>query len=132
MRQRVLLVSANCLSKKLCYTITILCTSLFLRYAKYIFLQKLEAQFETLCKLQVKDMLCPKETEKAIQITVCFNNYFVVYGDEQLHLVRTICSYQMALCIQLLFYKSFKVVTILLEKKVYHISIVALTKKLTV
>ena len=83
-------------------------------------------------KLQVKDILCSKETEKAIQITVCFNNYFVVYDDEQLYLVRTFCRYQMALYIQLLFYKSFKVVTILLEKKVYHISIVALTKKLTV
>lgn len=66
--------------------------SFFLRYAKYIFLKKLEAQFETLGELQVKDMLCPKETEKPIQITVCFNNYFVVYDDEQLHLVRTFCS----------------------------------------
>ena len=83
-------------------------------------------------KLLVKDILCPKETEKAIQITVCFNNYFVVYDDEQLHLVRTFCSYQMALCIQPLFNKSFKVVTILSEKKVYHISIVALTKNITV
>lgn len=129
---RVLLASANYLRKKLCYTTTILCTSLFLRYAKYIFLQKLEAQFEALGELQVKDMLCAKETEKPIQITVCFNNYFVVYDDEQLHLLRTFCSYQMALCIQPLFNKSFKVVTILSEKKVYHISIVALTKKLTV
>ena len=114
---RVLLASANCLRKKLCYTTTILCTSLFLRYAKYIFLQKLEAQFEALGELQVKDMLCAKETEKPIQITVCFNNYFVVYDDEQLHLVRTFCSYQMTLRIQLPFYKSFKVVTILLEKR---------------
>lgn len=62
--QRVLLVSASCLSKKVCYTITILCTSRFLRYAKYIFLQKLEAQLRLWVNSKLKTYCAPKKQKR--------------------------------------------------------------------